>query len=116
MENSISLRIGTKNQQVSILIGFLSGAMIFVIKLCWMPIIQTILGNQIGPDDQPALLGFLYRNLYWVPWLGALCLIVYGFLKKKPGKSLAYMTGLIFFWVVFLLGIMVFFVFWGWKF
>jgi hypothetical protein len=113
MENSISLRLGTKNQQVLMLIGFISGAMIFIIKLCWWPLMQACFGNEIGHDNQPVMLGFLYRNIYLIPWCAALCLAVYGLLKKNIVKTLAYTVGLIFSWIVFLLGMMVFFFFWG---
>ncbi len=115
-DNSISFRVGTKKQRVLILTGFLSGAFIFVLKLCWFPIIRTILGNETGPDDQSALLSFVYRNLYWLPWCGAVCFILYGIFKKNVGNALAYVTGLVFSWVLFLLIMMVFFIFWGWRF
>jgi hypothetical protein len=116
MENSVSLHIGTKNQRILILMGFLSGALIFALKLCWLPIIQTILGNQIGPDDQPPLLSYFYRNIYLVPWCGAACFFIAGLLKKSIGKSLAFVTGLVFYWILFLLGMMVFFIFGGGRF
>jgi hypothetical protein len=104
MEESIALNIGTKKHQKLILIGFITGVVFFALKLCWLPLARAFLGLDIGQENQPATLGFFYRNLFWFPWIGAFILFVIGLPKKNMSKALPFVIGLAGSWVLFFAG------------